>query len=85
MNKVAIFGGPDCIWCKRAVNLATERELEFEYFDVSEAQHKETLRKLKPDVKTIPQIWWGDRYIGGFESFASEIENTIGGYGESKL
>jgi hypothetical protein len=31
---------------------------------------------LKPDAETVPQIWWHDNYIGGYNEFATEIENT---------
>jgi glutaredoxin len=43
------------------------------------------LSTLKPDVKTLPQIWWDNRYIGGYTDFAAEIENTMGNYGNGKI
>jgi glutaredoxin len=42
--------------------------------------------KIKlPDVRTIPQIWWHGNHIGGYEDLVSEIENTIGGFGDQKF
>jgi glutaredoxin len=38
--------------------------------------YKEQLKSILPDVKTVPQIWWHGKHIGGYEDFASEIENT---------
>ena len=82
---VTIYGGPGCVWCVKALELARQYQLEFEYFSVDNPAYKEKLKELKPDTKTIPQIWWYGRHIGGYEDFASEIENTIGGEGEQPL
>lgn len=82
---VTIYGGPRCEWCKRAVALAQNYQLEYEYFSVDVPEYKAKLKELKPDTKTIPQIWWHERHIGGHDEFAFEIENTIGGEGEQPL
>ena len=35
-----------------------------------------------PNAKTVPQIWWNDKHIGGFSELAEEIDNTRGGFGD---
>jgi glutaredoxin len=43
------------------------------------------MKALSPTSKTIPQIFWNGNYIGGYDAFAIEVENTIGGYGDGKV
>jgi glutaredoxin len=79
---VIIYGNERCGWCKKAKTLAKQYNIESEWRDTD---NQDTLNKLKtmlPDVKTVPQIWWNGHYIGGYDNFASEIQNTLGGYGE---
>lgn len=83
---ITIYGTQTCKWCKAAVALAEAQKLQYEYrsVDLNEQFYIE-LKALKPDMKTVPQIWWDNRYIGGYSDFAQEIENTSGGYGDGKI
>lgn len=83
---ITIYGTQTCKWCKAAVALAEAQGLKYEYrsVDLNEQFYIE-LKALKPDMKTVPQIWWDNRYIGGYSDFAQEIENTSGGYGDGKI
>jgi glutaredoxin len=82
---ILIYGKEKCSWCEKAKNLAIDYGLEFEYKDTGEWSNMEELFIRKPDTKTVPQIWWDERYIGGFEKFAEEVENTIGDYGNGQV
>lgn len=82
MSMVTIYGAPWCNWCQKAKALAEQYQLDFEYKNVDNDFYKQELRSLAPDVKTIPQIWWHERHVGGFEEFAREVENTLGNYGQ---
>jgi glutaredoxin len=77
---IIIYGMEDCKYCKRAVALAISYNLKYEYRDAQE--WKEMFLENFPNAKTVPQIIWDDRRIGGYTEFASEVENTIGGYGD---
>lgn len=83
---ITIYGTTSCKYCQKAKDLASERGLkhEFRNMDVNEQFYIE-LKALKPDFKKVPQIWWDDRYIGGYTEFANEVENTSGGYGDGKI
>lgn len=82
---ILIYGHPRCGYCIRAKNLASQYGLKFEWKDTDNPENLNRLKTLLPNAKTVPQIWWDDRHIGGYEDFASEIENTIGGYGDQKF
>jgi glutaredoxin 1 len=73
---IIIYGKSSCSWCDKATALAEQYQLDFQYRSVDIEHYKEQLKSILPDVKTVPQIWWHGKHIGGYEDFASEIENT---------
>lgn len=73
---IIIYGKSSCSWCDKAMGLARQYQLDFEYRSVDNDHYKQQLKQMLPDVKTVPQIWWHGKHIGGYEDFASEIENT---------
>ena len=79
---VTIYGTSRCNWCEKAKELATQYNLQWEFRNVENEHFYDELKVLRPAIKTVPQIFWNGEYIGGYEKFANEIENTIGGYGD---
>lgn len=73
---IVIYGKSSCSWCDKAMALAKQYALDYEYRSVDNDHYKQQLKAMMPDVKTVPQIWWHGKYIGGYEQFATEIENT---------
>lgn len=83
---ITIYGAEWCKWCKAAKKLAEDRALAHEWLDVENPDVYEDMKdKVPSTAKTIPQIFWNGRYIGGHDDFAAEIENTIGGFGDGKI
>lgn len=83
---ITIYAKNGCGWCTKAKELVETLELKYEYLNVDEDfSYLMELSELNPNVKTLPQIWWDDRYIGGYTDLAQEIENTIGGFGDGKI
>jgi len=82
---ITIYGKPTCTWCIKAKNLAKQYNQKFEYIDIEEPDNMNQFKERMPNETKIPQIWWNGRYIGGYQEFASELQNTIGGYGEGRL
>lgn len=84
---ITIYGAEWCSWCNKAKDLAKQYQLPVDYKNVDDADTKKELvlrvTEVNPNSKlTIPQIWWNDRYIGGYDKFAAEVENTLGNYGQ---
>ena len=79
---ITIYGHQRCGWCKKAKALAEQYELKYEWLDTDNDGVLNALKTALPNVKTVPQIWWGETHIGGYEDFAAEIENTLGNYGQ---
>lgn len=79
---ITIYGHQRCGWCKKAKALAERYNLKYEWLDTDNPEILSQLKNAVPNAKTVPQIFWGDRHVGGYDSFASEIENTLGNYGQ---
>jgi len=69
-----IFGRPNCAWCDRAKELAAIQKAPFIYRDFT--KDPGTLAELKrraPGARTVPQIFIGERLIGGYTELAALI------------
>ena len=82
---ITIYGKPTCVFCVKAKNLAAQYNLKFEYLDLDEPENTQNFKEKHGEGSTVPQIWWNGRHVGGYQEFANEIQDTIGGYGEGKL
>ena len=82
---VIIYGNQLCNWCKKAKKLAIDYNLQYEWRDTDEDAVLNDLKTLLPDLKTIPQIWWHGKHIGGYEDFVTELQNTLGGFGDGSF
>lgn len=75
MKKITIFGRPGCGFCIRAKQLCEIKSYNFKYIDIwEEGISQEDLQKTigKP-VSTVPQIFHGQDYIGGFTDFEAFV------------
>ena len=66
MKKVTIYTGDPCSFCEAAKALLKSKNIEVEELDIwkDPAKAKEMLQRTN-GARTIPQIFVGDRYIGG--------------------
>jgi glutaredoxin len=76
-----IWTQPGCSYCEKAKALLREMGelIGREYIigrDITVAEFKEQ------GYTTVPQIWHGSRYIGGYSELASYLEETRGGFGD---
>ncbi|MBV1789543.1 GrxA family glutaredoxin [Marinobacterium sp. D7] len=86
MQRITIFGREGCGFCRRAKELCEQRELEYRYIDIHvEGISKADLEKTigKP-VETVPQIFCGQEYIGGYTEFAAFVEKTLAATAETE-
>lgn len=63
--------------------MAARYNIEYEWRDTDSDENLNELKKMLPNVTTIPQIWWNGTHVGGYVNFATEVENTLGGFGDS--
>jgi len=64
----------DCVWCDRAKGLLDGRNLDCIYYSYANQPLLRLVMK-KAGLKTLPQIWHGDTYIGGYTELETYLES----------
>ena len=66
MKKVVIYTGDLCIHCDWAIDLLNRKKIQFTEYNIAKDQSKrEEMLKKSNGAKTVPQIFIGDRHVGG--------------------
>jgi glutaredoxin len=72
-----VYSKPDCGFCEKAKALLMTKNLKYDEVIVDTGVSQETgkkyvtvdeLRKLIPNVRSVPQIFKENEYIGGYEA-----------------
>lgn len=76
MTSYTIFGRPGCGYCVRAKQLLEMKGLPFKYVDIhAEGITPADLEKtIGRPVRTVPQIFHGTDYIGGFTELDKHLK-----------
>ncbi|MFO7156163.1 MAG: glutaredoxin 3 [Pseudomonadota bacterium] len=68
MPHVKIYTTRICYYCDRAKDLLRKKNVEFEEIDVSDdPEMRAKLVEMTGGRRTVPQIWIGERHVGGFD------------------
>ena len=73
--KIVIYTQDLCEFCDSAKKEFEKRGWDYTVYNVKEGDNKKSLLELLPNVKTVPQIWINDEYIGGYNDLMSWIED----------
>lgn len=81
---ITIYGTSNCGYCKKAKQVCEQYQLPFSYYQLdSNKELQEQFKQLFPEAKTVPQITWNGKYIGGYTELVAEIENlNLGNFGQ---
>ncbi len=79
MKKVVIYTGPMCNYCDAAKKLLSRNNITYKEIDISLVEGAmEEMIKRSNGKRTIPQIFFENQHIGGFdETRALEKENKL--------
>ena len=67
MKKVVIYTGPICNFCSAAKHLLNKKKVNYEEIDIGyDDKKKEEMLKKSNGSRTIPQIFIGEKHIGGY-------------------
>ncbi|MDB4408478.1 ribonucleoside-diphosphate reductase subunit alpha [Akkermansiaceae bacterium] len=72
-----IYGRPDCPYCEQAKMLLKIKGIEFEYIDLAEIGKTAAQVTGRKDVRTVPQIYIGGEYVGGFTELQKHFKKPI--------
>ena len=75
---IEIYGTDSCVFCDKAKNLLQMYDKEYTYIDVTETEDMTAaFFKKFPNVRTVPQIEWRGKHIGGY----TELREWLKDYG----
>ena len=79
MKKVTIYTGPICNFCSAAKHLLSKKKISYEEIDIgNDDKKREEMLKKSNGAKTVPQIFIGEKHIGGYvELKALENEGEL--------
>ena len=67
MKKVVIYTGPFCNFCSAAKHLLNKKKINYEEIDIGyDDKKREEMLKKSNGAKTIPQIFIGEKHVGGY-------------------
>ncbi len=74
-----MYSGPFCNFCEAAKRLLLRNNLEFKELDISTKDGlREEMIKKSNGRRTIPQIFFEDQHIGGYQELRTlEKENKL--------
>tara|TARA_B100000941_G_scaffold253556_1_gene201276 strand:+ start:58 stop:312 length:255 start_codon:yes stop_codon:yes gene_type:complete len=79
MKKITIYTGPFCSYCDAAKRLLSRNNANYKEIDIAKVggAMDEMIKKAN-GKKTIPQIFFDDQHIGGYDEVrALEKENKL--------
>ena len=75
---IEIYGTDNCVFCDKAKALSETYNKEYTYIDVTETEdNTAAFFKKFPNVRTVPQIVWEGKHIGGY----TELSEWLKDYG----
>ena len=79
MKKITMYTGPLCNYCEAAKRLLTRNNATYKEIDISKvAGAVDEMIKRANGKRTIPQIFFDDQHIGGYDEVrALEKENKL--------
>ena len=79
MKKITIYTGPMCSFCDAAKRLLNRNNAPYKEIDIAKVDGAmDEMIKKANGKKTIPQIFFNDQHIGGYDEVrALEKENKL--------
>ena len=84
MKKVVIYTGPMCNFCSAAKHLLNKKKVSYTEFDIAvDPSKKQEMQEKTNGARTIPQIFIGETYVGGYEELKAldnkgELDSLLG-------
>lgn len=80
MKEVIIFSKSRCSYCEAAKNILNDHNIPFiEIVADASDENKRKFRSMVPEsFKTVPQIFVGNKHIGGYTALRQRIFEVVG-------
>ena len=79
MKNITVYMGPMCSYCDAAKRLLNKKNIPYKEINIALEEGKmEEMLKKSNGMKTIPQIFIGDTYVGGYNELkALEVAGKL--------
>ena len=67
MVEAKVYSASYCSWCSKAVQFLEKEGLKVRIIDITDDQDERKMLVERTGQKTVPQVWIGDSYIGGYD------------------
>ena len=76
MKNITVYTGPMCNFCDAAKRLFSRNNLKYEEIDISSKDGlRDEMIKKANGKRTIPQIFFNDEHIGGYQELRDLEKN----------
>jgi glutaredoxin 3 len=72
--KATIWSKYHCPYCDQAKALLQQKGYEIEERKIGDGYTKEELLEAVPTARTVPQIFLGEEYVGGFDQLKIKLQ-----------
>ena len=77
MTKAIVWSKNDCAYCIQAKKLLESKGIEFEERNINDGWDREDLLAAVPTARTVPQIFLGEEYVGGFNELKKKLTESV--------
>lgn len=77
MTKAIVWSKNQCPYCDQAKSLLRLKGIEYEERNINDGWDREDLLAAVPTARTVPQIFLGEEYIGGFTELKKKLTESI--------
>ena len=74
-KEIRIYSTSHCPYCDRAKNLLDRKNIEYQVIDLTSNPDELSQLKERTGMKTVPQIFFDNELIGGFQELSALEES----------
>ena len=71
--KAVVWSKTNCTKCDQAKSLLNQKNIPYEERKIGDGWTKEELLEAVPTARTVPQIFLGEEYVGGFAELKQKL------------
>jgi glutaredoxin 3 len=83
--KAVVWSKYHCTFCDQALALLKSKDFEIEERKIGDGYSREELLEAVPTARSVPQIFIGEKYIGGFDDLKKYLEHNVSNYGDGSF
>ena len=76
MTKAIVWSKDHCPYCDQAKALLKMKGIDYEERNINNGWDREDLLAAVPTARTVPQIFLGEEYVGGFTELRKKLTES---------